>query len=102
MSVQCVLFCVKNAGRNATQRSDDSLNTNLEHLERRIWLTPTSGSNADNEMLPMRTMLKTMFTQLSPTPSRPKTYLFSSLQLLVINASMLPVITTLNEQGVVA
>jgi hypothetical protein len=46
-----------------TQRSDDSLTTNYEHLARRVCLTPASGYNADNEMLSMRIMLKAMFTQ---------------------------------------
>jgi hypothetical protein len=34
-----------------TQRSDDSVNNNPEHLERHICLTLVSGSNPDNEML---------------------------------------------------
>jgi hypothetical protein len=50
-----------------TQRSDDSVKKNLEHLERRICLTPANSSNADNEILLICSMLWTTFTQPPPT-----------------------------------
>lgn len=49
-----------------TQRSDDSVK-NPEHLERRICLTPANGSDADNEILSICSMLWTTFTQSPPT-----------------------------------
>lgn len=45
-----------------TQRSDNSVKNNPEHLKRGINLTPTSSSNADNEMLLMCIVLEAMFT----------------------------------------
>jgi hypothetical protein len=40
-----------------TQRSDNSVKNNPEHLKRRICLTPASSFNAENEMLLMCSML---------------------------------------------
>ena len=67
MSVQRVLvrasthwpqgICAANYRRLGTQRSDDSVKNNPEHFKRRICLTPASGSNADNKMRLMRSML---------------------------------------------
>lgn len=56
-----------------TQRSDDSVKNNPEHLKQLICLTPASGSNADNKMLLTCIMLKVKLTQPSPTQLRPKT-----------------------------
>jgi hypothetical protein len=50
-----------------TQRSDNSVENNTEHLERGIRLIPTSSSNADNEMLLMCIVLEAILTQSSPT-----------------------------------
>jgi hypothetical protein len=40
-----------------TQRSDNSVKNNPEHLKRRVCLTPANSINAKNEMLLMCSML---------------------------------------------